>query len=298
MDDKTPTNNPTLHENHARSFRTQQYVYPVLSRRAGGISIGVNLNRDKTCNFNCVYCQVDRTADAAEHACGGPVDLQQLEHELLRMIDLVLSGRIYEETKFRETPEPLRRLNDVALSGNGEPTARPEFAPVMDLCADVFARRKLDGVKLVLITNASLLHRPGVRRGLEQLDAIGGEIWAKLDAGTEAYYRQVARAHVPFGRILENLREAAQARPIVIQSLWMRIHGQPPPPSEQQAYRDRLSEILASGGSIKVVQLHTIARPPAESWASALSRAEVDQIATLVRQSTGLPVACSYGPTA
>ncbi len=162
-------------------------------------------------------------------------------------------------------------------------------------CAEVRRRHGLSDVKLVLITNASLLHRPRVRRALATLDANGGEIWAKLDAGREDYYRLVARSAVPWPQILSNLQEAAQARPIVIQSLWMRIGGEPPPPAELAAYCDRLREILAAGGQIKLVQIHTVARKPAEAFVAALSNAEVDAIAELVRSRTALPTAAFYG---
>ncbi len=163
----------------------------------------------------------------------------------------------------------LRRLNDIALSGDGEPTAYANFEQVVDVCAEVRRRHGLADVKLVLITNASLLHRPRVRQALATLDANGGEIWAKLDAGTEDYYRLVARSAVPWRQILGNLQEAARMRPIVIQSLWMRIRGEPPPPAELAAYCDRLREILAAGGQIKLVQIHTVARKPAEASVAA-----------------------------
>jgi wyosine [tRNA(Phe)-imidazoG37] synthetase (radical SAM superfamily) len=147
----------------------------------------------------------------------------------------------------------------------------------------------------VLITNASLLHRPRVRQALATLYANGGEIWAKLDAGTEDYYRHVARSAVAWRQILDNLTEAALVRPMVIQSLWMRILDKPPPPAELDAYCDRLQEIRAAGGRIKLVQIHTIARRPAEAWVAALSDGEVDAIADLVRRRTKLPVAAFYG---
>ena len=111
-------------------------------------------------------------------------------------------------------------------------------------------RHGLTDVKLVLLTNASLLDRPLVRRALTTLDANNGEIWAKLDAGTEDYYRLVARSAVPWRRILDNLQEAAVGRPIVIQSLLMRIRGEAPSPAELEAYCERLQEILAGGGQI------------------------------------------------
>ncbi|MHC4405425.1 MAG: radical SAM protein [Planctomycetota bacterium] len=280
-----------LFQAHPRDFRENRYVYPVLSRRAGGISIGVNLNLDKACNFDCIYCQVDRTAPGEKQS----VDLDRLVAELEAMVDLVNSGRLYQDPKFRQTPSRLRRLCDIALSGDGEPTTCRIFERVVAACADVRRRGGLDDVKLVLITNASMFHRAGVRRGLEILDANGGEIWAKLDAGTDDYCRRVVRSAISFRRILENLRDAARARPIVVQSLFMRIDGQSPPAAEQQAYCERLCEIAGAGGRIKLVQLYTVARPPAESCVTPLSNDEIDAMAALVRQTTGLPVDVFYG---
>ena len=275
---------------HPRSFERNHYVYPVLSRRSGGISIGVNLNVDKVCNFDCVYCQVDRSEQGEKEF----VELPRLVEELEAMLELVVSGRVYEEPRFATIPPPLRRLNDIALSGDGEPTTYRNFDLIAEACAAVRRRGPAD-LKLVLITNASMFHRPRVRRGLEILDANQGEIWAKLDVGTEAYYRRIIRSSIPLSRILENLRDAAQVRPIVIQSLFLRLEGQPPSPEEQDAYCDRLNEITASGGRIKLVQVHTVARPPAERFVAALSNAEVDALADRVRRRTGLEVAVYYG---
>ncbi len=276
---------------HPREFTANRYVYPVLSRRAGGLSIGVNLNPDKFCNFRCVYCQIDRSQPGDDR----PVDLTVLADELERMVELVVSGEIYRGVQFRNTPAPLRRLNDIAFSGNGEPTACPNFDQAVEVAAKVRRRRGLEDVKLVLITNATLFHQPRVRSALVTLDANNGEIWAKLDAGSEEYYRLVDRSAVPWRRILDNLREAAIVRPIVIQSLFLRIHGQPPPPAELNAYCDRLGEITSAGGRIKLVQVHTIARRPDEPWAAPLSDTEVNAIADLVRRRTQLPVAAFYG---
>jgi wyosine [tRNA(Phe)-imidazoG37] synthetase (radical SAM superfamily) len=276
---------------HPREFTANRYVYPVLSRRAGGLSIGVNLNLDKFCNFRCIYCQVDHTLPGED----GPIDLTALAGELDRMVELVASGDIFRGPRFRDTPDVLRRFNDIAFSGNGEPTACPEFDRAVEICAEVRRRHKLDDVKLVLITNATLFHLPRVRQALEILDANNGEIWAKLDAGTEAYYHTVDRSAVPWQRILDNLREAALVRPIVIQSLFLRIDGQSPPADEVSAYCNRLCEITAAGGRIKLVQVHTIARRPAETWATPLSNSEVDAIADTVRGRTGLSVAAFYG---
>ncbi|MGA2061882.1 MAG: radical SAM protein [Thermoguttaceae bacterium] len=283
--------NDPLFAAHPRDYKSNLYVYPVLSRRAGGISIGVNLNRNKFCNFHCIYCQVDLSEPGEDDL----VDLERLEQELDWTVDLVTSGRIFEGEQFGGTAVPLRRLNDIAFSGDGEPTAYRNFAQAGEVCAGVRRRHGLDDVKLVLITNASLLHRWNVLPGLEILDQNNGEIWAKLDAGSEAYYRQVARSAVPFKQILENLRDAARARPIVIQTLFMRINDIAPSLIEIEAYCRRLQEIVTAGGKIKLVQIHTIARRPAESWVTPLANDEVDSIAETVRRQTGLPVAAFYG---
>ncbi len=300
MNDDRPAAEPKqgcarpLLEEHPRRFAENRYAYPVLSRRAGGISIGVNLNPDKTCTFRCVYCQVDRDEPAPRGSdTPGPIDLGRLAEELDTMVTAVRSGRLFEGPRFRQAPAHLRRLTDIALSGDGEPTLCPQFAEAVEVCARVRRQHGLDDVKLVLITNASLLDRERVRRGLAVLDGAHGEIWAKLDAGTEAYYRRVSRSAVPFAKILDNLREAARARPIVIQTLLMRLEGQPPPAEELAEYCRRLGELAAAGGRIKLVQLYTVARRPAEPSVSALSQAELAAAAEQVRQETGLPVTCA-----
>jgi wyosine [tRNA(Phe)-imidazoG37] synthetase (radical SAM superfamily) len=282
---------PSLFSAHGRNFEANRYVYPVLSRRSGGISIGVNLNLDKVCNFDCIYCQVDRRQLGPKQA----VDVVRLVEELDAMVELISSGRIYDETRFRDTPAELRRLNDIALSGDGEPTTCRNFAEIVAACAEVRRRHGLESMKLVLISNATMFHREPVRRGLAILDANHGEIWAKLDAGTDAYYHAVDRTSISFARVLANVAEAAVVRPIVIQSLFMRIREVGPPPAEQEAYCQRLREIVAGGGKIKLVQVHTVARQPAESWVTPLSNEEVDALAELVRQRTGLAAAGFYG---
>ena len=283
-----------LHADHSRLFEGNRFVYPVLSRRSGGISVGVNLNPDKICNFDCIYCQVNRTSQSETRF----VETEQLLAELDETLRAVISGAIYRSGKFVDTPEPLRRLNDVAFSGDGEPTTYRNFDELMADCAEVKRRHGLDDVKLVLITNASMFHRDHVRRGLEVLDANNGEIWAKLDAGTEAYYQQVERTSIPLRQILDNITAAAQVRPLVIQSLFLRIDGQPPALDEQVAFCDRLSEIVDAGGQIKLVQIYTVARPPAERSVSPLSNAEIDELVRLVKERTGLPAGGFYGATA
>ncbi len=281
----------SLYTQHERTFENFRFVYPVLSRRAGGISLGVNLNPDKVCNFDCIYCQVDRTTEAETTF----VDAAQLLDELEIGLRLILSGDIYQTDKFRHTPQQLRRFNDIAFSGDGEPTTYRNFDELMHQCAEIKRRHKLDEVKMVLITNASMFHREHVERGLKILDENNGEIWAKLEAGTEEYYKLVDRTTIPFQQILDNITAAAKVRPLVIQALFMRVEGNPPPQVEQEAFCDRLNEITKAGGQLKLVQIYTIARRPTESYVTPLTNAEVDNLCDLVQKRTSLKTTGYYG---
>jgi wyosine [tRNA(Phe)-imidazoG37] synthetase (radical SAM superfamily) len=150
---------------------------------------------------------------------------------------------------------------------------------------------------MVLITNASMFHRPHVKRGLEILDANQGEIWAKLEAGTDEYYQLIERTKIPFRQVLDNITAAACVRPIVIQSLFMRVAGQAPSLVELEAFCQRLNDITAAGGKISLVQVYTVARRPAESYVLPLDDAQVDAIAQLVTVRTGLQASPFYGGT-
>ncbi|OGG52325.1 MAG: radical SAM protein [Candidatus Handelsmanbacteria bacterium RIFCSPLOWO2_12_FULL_64_10] len=276
---------------HPRLYEENRYVYPVLSRRSKGISVGVNLNPDKVCNFDCIYCQVDRTVPPVYRE----VDLDLLEEEVRRVLGWERDGLLYERPPFAGLPAALRRVNDVAFSGDGEPTSCPQFRGAAERVIRVREEMGLGEVKVVVITNATLFHRPRVREALALLDRHSGEVWAKLDAGTEAYYRLIERTTIPFSRVVRNLVEAAQARPLVIQSLFMKVHGAGPDEAEIDAYCGVLRRILDAGGGLKLIQVYTVARRPAEGYVTPLNDAEVDRIGDRVRETVGAPVEVYYG---
>ncbi len=278
---------PTLkqHRFHPRQYESNRFVYPVLSRRSQGISIGVNLNPDKVCNFDCIYCQVDRRSEATTKF----VEMEQLLSELEEMLRDVTSGEFFNNSKFSSIPEHLKRLNDIAFSGDGEPTTYRNFDDIIRQVAELKTQHKCDQVKMVLITNASMFHREVVQRGLEILDQNQGEIWAKLEAGTEEYFQKVDRTKISFQRILDNITLASRVRPLVIQSLFMKIDGESPPQAEIEQFLKRLNEIKVAGGKLKLVQIYTVSRQPAESFVSPLEDHEVDAISQLVREKTAKP---------
>lgn len=281
---------PPLHTLHSRHYRDNRFVYPVLSRRSKGISLGVNLNPDKICNFDCIYCQVDRRSEAEQDF----VDLHLVLDELRHLLEITSNGRLYADEPFCNVPEHLRRLNDIAFSGDGEPTTYRNFDEIIAEVAALKDQMGLNQTKLVLITNASMFHRPVVARGLELLDHHQGEIWAKLDAGTADYFHLVDRTKIPFQQILDNITAAARVRPLVIQSLFMRVNGTPPTEAELGAYCERLNEVMAAGGRLSLVQVYTVSRQPAESFVASLTNDEVDAITRLVQQQTGLAAESYY----
>jgi len=276
---------------HPRGWRENAYIYPVISRRSGGLSIGINLNPDTACNFDCVYCQVDRTGTPRIR----DVDVSRLGDELSQMIAGATSGALFEDPAFADVPSERRRIRDFAFSGDGEPTTCKYFRECVGLAAKLKHEAALNDAKIVLITDACYLTKPDVVAGLAILDQNNGEIWAKLDAGTEEYYQRVNRPNFPLRHVMENIIAAAQIRPVVIQSLFMRLDGVGPDDAELTAYCDRLNEVTDSGGRMAYVQVYTVARRPAESFVSALSDPEVDHIRDLVGVRTRMRAESYYG---
>ncbi len=265
---------------HDRNWRNNRYVYPVVSRRSKGISLGINLNPDKVCNFDCIYCSVDRKEPSAITE----IDLQVLQSELHDMLEWVRSGEIYKIDPFSTIPAPLRRLNDIAFSGDGEPTTAAEFPEACKLAAELKEKAGLHEVKLIVISNATMFHRPAVEQALGFLDQHQGEIWAKLDAGTPEYFDLVDRSPVSFDRILENIHRCALIRPTVIQSLFMKVHDEVPSAKEIAAYAERLFDIRSAGGKLKLIQLYTVARQTTEAYVAPLNLSELTAISGQVKE--------------
>ncbi|MBX7158433.1 MAG: radical SAM protein [Verrucomicrobiae bacterium] len=279
------------HLDHRRSYQDFLYVYPVISRRSRGVSIGINLNPDKICNFDCVYCEVDRNALPRTRK----VDLAILEQELMSMIKIYQSKELFKNEPFSSAPLTWRRLNDIAFSGDGEPTTYSHFDQAVEIAWRAREKFHLSEVKLVLITDAACLDRPVVKSGIGQMAQGPHEIWAKLDAGTVAYYKLVNRTAISLDRIIKNITETANKIPLWIQTLFLQIHGKPPSDEEISAYIHQLASIQKNGGKILGIQIYTVARPTPETWATALTNEQLDAIALRVEQESGLKVERFYG---
>ena len=270
---------------HSRDAVDMTYVYPVVSRRAGGVSVGINLNPNNACNWRCVYCQVP------DLKRGGPppIDLARLRSELDAMLDLILHGDFMQ----LRVPEGARRLMDVAFSGNGEPTSAAEFPEAVRLVADVLEQRGLkEGVRLRLITNGSLLDRTGVRDGIAALGQAGGEVWFKLDRGTRAGIAAVNDVSIEPATALKRLRACSALCPTWVQSCWFSMDGVPPGAAEQTAFVELLA---AAVPSLAGVHLYSLARPSLQPEAPRLGALDEAWLEALARQlrDLGLKVVVS-----
>ncbi len=301
----SPSSEPTEHKlldirDHSRDSAGMTYVYPVISRRAGGVSVGINLNPNNACNWRCIYCQVPNLTRGSAPA----IDIALLESELRSMLEALTHG----DFMARHVPEEARHIEDIAFSGNGEPTSAREFAAAVDLAAQLRAEF-VPNAKLRLITNGSLLDRPTAQEGITQLGAADGEVWFKLDAGTREGILQINSIDLDPHGITRRLANCAQLCTTWVQSCCFALDGKAPDEAEITAWLGLLEEtqkILSDaqrnetaetavgnrhgnkrGGGLIGVHLYGLARPSLQEEAPRLDRlpAEwLEKLADRVRQ--------------
>ena len=267
-----------------REFLGNRFVYALISQRARGLSIGINLNPDHFCNFDCAYCEVNRDKTPLDRA----VDLDVMAAELEGLLARAFQGRLRELPYFRLVPEELLKLKAVTLSGDGEPTLCANFAEVVREVVHIRSLRRFPFFKIVLITNTSGLGRPDVDAGLIHLTS-DDEIWVKLDAGTQEYMDRVNRSKdITLQQVLEKILLLGRERAVVIQSLFPLMHGLEPPAEEIEAYVQRLKALESDGAKISLVQIYSAHRAPHRPDCGHLPLKALSRIAQRVREVTGL----------
>lgn len=270
---------------HGSDVVSMRYVYAVVSRRAGGVSVGVNLNPNRACNWRCVYCQVEGLSRGA----GPEIDLARLEDELDAMLGAVIDGDFMAES----VSEGARVLRDVAFSGDGESTTSPSFRGAVDVVGRVLARRA-PTLPVVLITNGSMVDRLSVRAALADLAAIHGEAWFKLDAATDEGLRRMNNVTTTAARHLARLAKCAAIVPTWVQTCALDRAGVPEP-REEDAYVRALAELVGEGVPLRGVLLYSLARAshqPEASELSPASPARLERLAARLRE-VGLTVKVS-----
>lgn len=273
-------------DDHRRDSAGLRYVYPVISRRAGGVSVGINLNVNNACNWACLYCQVDNLTR------GGPppVDLDLLEQELATFLE----DALYGDFMSRQVPPEARDLMDVAFSGNGEPTSAAEFHQAILRVGEVLRRFGLAGkLPLRLITNGSMLHRPAVREGIRALGELGGEVWFKVDRATAADVAAINGVPLDTEKLALNLELCAALANTWVQTCWFALDGRAPDAAARDAYCALLKPLAPR---LAGVHLYGLARPslqPAALHLTRLAASELERFAAEVTKKTGIRVMVS-----
>jgi wyosine [tRNA(Phe)-imidazoG37] synthetase (radical SAM superfamily) len=250
---------------HNRKFENFSFVYPVISRRAKGLSIGINCTPNGMCSFNCVYCQVNKKNISAKIP-----SVDEIIFELKEIMS------IYHKTKLSEyfprIEERNRVLKDIALSGDGEPTLYPYFA---ELCEQL--KGILEIPKLVLITNAMQL---------EKIQNFSGEIWGKLDAGTDEWLDFINRPQkkINMELIENNLKFAVSKFPLRIQTMLCEAKGRIPSEADIESYTRIVQRIYQTNSeNLFSVQLYSVVRQTAENSVQPLSREFLENVKNILQ---------------
>ncbi len=259
------TSNLLNTSDHSRDKVGLTYVYPVVSRRAGGVSVGINLNPNNACNWRCIYCQVPDL----KRGSAPKIDLIKLETELRDFLHELVNGNFMQE----KVPPEARIIHDIALSGNGEPTSAKEFEQVITLIGQVKNDFVLpENLKLVLITNGSLINRPSVQAGLERMAALNGEIWFKFDRALSEERLRVNSSQINLKQIHKHIALAASYCPTWLQTCIFKVNGTTPSEQETTAYLEFIHNLKQNNIPLRGVLLYGLARPSMQPEANTLSQ--------------------------
>lgn len=282
---------PAILSEHSRQFADLRFAYPVVSRRSRGLSLGLNVNPDKVCNFDCPYCQVDRTVPPRDTE----VDFDVMVQEIDDLMGMAVSGEIWHRPRFSDTPPHLRRLNDVAFAGDGEPTTYRRLGDAITAVTALREKHALNDLKIIVLTNALLLNKQDVLNALLGLRQGPYEIWAKLDGGTQPWFEKMAGHRVSLARIVSNITGLARQLEVTIQCMFPTLDGKDAGSDEAAAVADRVNEIVQAGGKVRLLQLYTTARKPSNPRVGMIEDVRLDELAGVMRARTSVPVEVFYG---
>jgi wyosine [tRNA(Phe)-imidazoG37] synthetase (radical SAM superfamily) len=263
----------SIHD-HSRELSGLKYIYSVISRRAGGLSIGVNLNVNNACNWQCIYCEIPNLTRGSPP----PIELDVLEDELRFFLHEIIHGDYMEKNVAIDD----RHLKDIAFSGNGEPTSAEEFPQIILIVKKVLEEfNLLHKIKLRLITNGSLMHQSAVIKSVEMLKEINGEVWFKVDAATEENIQIINQVNLKRHQILERLKNCAIACPTFVQTCVFTIDGKNPSEKDIDAYVELMNEIKSD---IEGVHIYGLARPSLQPQAKHLERVSEEVLESIAKK--------------
>jgi wyosine [tRNA(Phe)-imidazoG37] synthetase (radical SAM superfamily) len=266
---------------HSRELSGLKYIYSVISRRAGGLSIGVNLNVNNACNWQCIYCEIPNLTRGTPP----PIQLDLLEQELRFFLHEIIHGDYMEKNVSVED----RHLKDIAFSGNGEPTSAEEFPEVILIVKKILEEfNLLNKIKIRLITNGSLMHKASVIKAVEMLKEMNGEVWFKVDSATEGSIKTINQVNLKPHQILERLRNSINVCPTFVQTCIFTIDGKGPSEKDIDAYLQLVGEVKTN---IQGVHLYGLARPSLQPQAKSLGRISQEALEDIAIKLRNLNIA-------
>lgn len=265
---------------HPRRSDLGRWVYPVKSRRAGGLSLGLNVNSDQRCSFDCCYCQVRREAGLEQP--NPPVE------ELLGEVRRFLSEELHQgQWQGLE-------LKDLALAGDGEPTLYkqlPRLLLGLIELRDAFAPQ----AKLVLFSNGTGLHREDLEPVWPKFFEAKGEVWAKLDFWDQASFWRLHGTGANHRRVMDNLLYLGRQHPLVLQACFFTNElGEEFDPNWLDSWVAQLNWLLGEGMQVAKIQAYTLARAPKDAQLIPYGDDEMRRIGDHLRAHTGCKVEVYY----
>jgi wyosine [tRNA(Phe)-imidazoG37] synthetase (radical SAM superfamily) len=263
----------SIHD-HSRELSGLKYIYSVISRRAGGLSIGINLNVNNACNWQCIYCEIPNLTRGSPP----PIELDVLENELRLFLHDVIHGDYMQ----KNVAEDDRHLKDIAFSGNGEPTSAEEFPQIILIVKKILEEfNLLHKIKIRLITNGSLIQKESVIDGIQTLAKIDGEVWFKVDAALEENNKKINQINLKPKQVIDRLILCSEICPTYVQTCIFTIDNKEPDKKEIDAYIELIDSVKKN---IKGVHLYGIARPSLQPNAHRLGRVNVNVLKSIAEQ--------------
>jgi wyosine [tRNA(Phe)-imidazoG37] synthetase (radical SAM superfamily) len=261
--------------NHDRNIFQGKYIYPVVSRRAGGLSLGINLNTNNACNWQCIYCEVPNLVRGKPE----PINLQELESELDYWLDQIINKSFLSQYTKSKT-----EFKDIAFSGNGEPTASKQFKDVIGILIKKINEYKLDKKIIIrLITNGSYMANPVIQESLSLISNFNREIWFKIDGVKEHDIQTVNQVNLSLATIKKNLEAALNNSPTVIQTCFFKLNEKLPSLESLGAY---INFLKLYENKVKGIHLYSLARlseQPSQKKLTRLTKSELEVIAIKIK---------------
>lgn len=252
-----------LHNFRYSEFR---YIYPVVSRRLGGLSIGINLVNQ--CNWNCVYC--DAPKEQLIGLSNYDVDLNLLRKELDAILETMF-GKVFSESD--------AELKSITIAGNGEPSLSNDLGEAFLIIGEMRQKYSIgQDVKTLLITNGSRLGEESLQNDIRILSTINGEVWFKIDSIIESSARVINRCRISPVQTMNVIEKLSAICPIFIQTCFFRLNNMLPSEAEIKEYLAFLNSIK---GFIKGVFLYTASRKPFADFGVSVEPASLKYLENL-----------------